>query len=84
MAAGWTVEDGLTLNGTATIADGFNALYFLVGTLVLGGDGTAVFGNPGSGTFRTYNYLSTDAATSTLTLGPGINSGRQLRHGRRL
>jgi hypothetical protein len=73
-----TVKDGLTLNGTATIADGFNGLYF-VGSQTLGGIGTVVFGNTATPYYTTYNYLHTDAATSTLTIGAGItisgNSG---------
>ncbi len=68
-----TVEDGLTLNGTATIAEGANGLYF-VGTQTLAGNGSVVFGSYAyyGGGLVGYNYLYTDAATSTLTIGPSI------------
>ncbi len=71
-----TVKDGLTLNGTATIADGFSGLYF-VGSQTLGGNATVVFGNSAYVTgypsyIVGYNYLYTDAATSTLTIGPAV------------
>ncbi len=66
-----TVEDGLTLNGTATIAEGANGLYF-VGTQTLGGNGTVVFGNPVPYPYPGANYMYTDAAASTLTIGPSI------------
>ena len=62
------VEDGLTLNGTATLGDstGFGLLYF-EGTQTLGGSGTVVFG-----TFDTRNALMVASAGTTLTIGAGI------------
>ena len=65
---GVVVEDGLTLNGTATLGDstGFGLLYF-EGTQTLGGSGTVVFG-----TFDTRNALMVASAGTTLTIGAGI------------
>ncbi len=66
-----TVKDGLILDGTVTIADGDNGLYF-VGTQALGGTGTIVFGDEASPYYTYYNYIYTDAATTTLTIDSGI------------
>ncbi len=66
-----TVKDGLTLNGTVTIANGDSGLYF-VGTQALGGTGTIVFGDEASPYYTYYNYIYTDATTSTLTIDSGI------------
>ena len=58
-------------DGTLTIADGDNGLYF-VGGQALGGSGTIVFGNEASPYYTYYNYIYTDSATSTLTIDSGI------------
>ncbi len=63
-----TVEDGLTLNGTATLGDstGFGYLYF-TGTQTLGGSGTVDLATRDS-----RNALWVPDSGTTLTIGAGI------------
>ena len=71
-----SVQDGLTLNGTAALGDNSSVGYLnFNGSQTLGGTGTVVLG---SATYRTYygytyyNGLFDTTAGDTLTVGPGV------------
>ena len=58
-------QNGLTLNGTASINS--NSILAFQGTQTLGGTGTVVFGNTGSS-----NRFTIDASNSVVTIGSGV------------
>ena len=67
--ANLTIEDGLTLDGTAMVGSPSSNMYgylLFTGSQALGGTGTVVFGQ------SSFNTLLVSEAGTTLTIGPGI------------